>query len=83
MKISRHELGSSRPDQFAQNFGANPTAESVFRSGNCKIQHKKFTKNSRRESWEALDRTILHRISMRIQLYQLHFAKTVILKSNC
>ena len=47
---------------------------------NCKSQ--KVHENSPRESWEALDHAILHRISARIQPRRRHFAKPLILESQ-
>ena len=46
----------------------------------CKSQ--KVHENSPRESWEALDHAILHRISARIQPRRRHFAKPLILESH-
>ena len=56
----------------------------VFRSQNFtkNAKIKKVHENSPRESWEALDRGILHRISARIQPRRRHFAKPLILQSQ-
>ena len=56
----------------------------VFRSQNFtkNAKIKKVHENSPRESWEALDRGILHRISARIQPRRRHFAKPLVLESQ-
>ena len=46
------------------------------------IKTEIWHENGRRESPEALDHTILHRISVRIQPRRRHFAKPLVLKSQ-